>query len=400
MRFSSPLVWSFLPSGLTRSVIDSLDPRLVVYYCIDSFVDSSSGAARIRAPEQKMIQRADLVFVTSEKLREHCETYNSRVYKFPFTVDYEPFERAREDKDTEIPADIPALAGPLAGYVGGLHRWVDQDLLAGLAGLMPECAFVLVGPEQEPMDRLRGLPNVYLLGGKSHAELPLYLKCFDVGLIPYRLTPYTDNVYPTKLNEYLAMGLPVISTPLREVELFGRENPGLVDICPDAVSMAAKIRERLTRSDTAVEERTRLERIRLARENAWPSRIEQMNRLIEDRLAVLRENSESGWRDELTGLFKASRRGLILFGAVIALLLVLIFWSPLVFPGGAAAGRRCGRASFRGCNPGIRGRSGRNRPSGQLHHRARLFRRKPLPSRSGGENCIFQRIPAVHVTRY
>lgn len=331
MRFSSPLVWSFLPSALTRTLIEGLNPRLVVYYCIDSFADSSPGASRIREPEQRMIRQADLVFVTSEKLREHCQAHNSRVYKFPFTVDYEPFERAREDTAAPVPADIAGIEGPVAGYVGGLHRWVDQDLIVKLAGLLPECSFVLVGPEQEPMDRLRALPNVYLTGGKPHAELPLYLKRFDAGLIPYLRTPYTENVYPTKLNEYLAMGLPVISTPIREAELFAREHPGLAVLCPDAESMASAIRESLAARGTAGEEQLRRRRIELARENAWPSRIERMSALVSERLADLRESSGRGWREELAGLFSAYRRRALALGAAVALTLAVVFWSPLVF---------------------------------------------------------------------
>lgn len=331
VRFSRPVVWSFLPSRLTRDVIERLEPRLLVYYCIDSFVDSSPGASRIRGPEQEMIRSADLVFVTSEKLLEHCLAHNEKVSKFPFTVDYEPFARVRDNSAAPAPRDLQGLSGPVIGYLGGIHRWVDQNLLAGLARRLPDCNLVLVGPEQEPAGLLKAEPNVYVLGGKPHAELPYYLKCFDAGLIPYLRTAYTDNVYPTKLNEYLSMGLPVISTPIRETEIFARENPGLIDLCPDAESMARAIRERLAAKGSEREAATRRTRQELACQNAWPSRIEQMSVLIEDRLAVLRDSSGRGWRNNLTAMFFAARRRFVLGAATLMFICFMMFFSPLVY---------------------------------------------------------------------
>ena len=99
---------------------------------------------------------------------------------------------------------------------------------------MPDVSFVLVGPEQTDMSALRAFPNVHLLGKKSHAEVPRYVKAFDVGLVPYRLTDYTANVYPTKLNEYLAMGMPVVATDLPEIRRFNRDHGDIVSVAADA----------------------------------------------------------------------------------------------------------------------------------------------------------------------
>ena len=105
----------------------------------------------------------------------------------------------------EIPADLAALPGPVVGYVGGVHQWVDLRLLSDIARLMPEASFAIVGPLQTDVSAVKA-PNLHFLGKKSHDDLPQYIKGFDVGIVPYRLTEYTANVYPTKLNEYLAMG--------------------------------------------------------------------------------------------------------------------------------------------------------------------------------------------------
>jgi len=67
----------------------------------------------------------------------------------------------------------------------------------------------------------------------------------DLGLIPYRITPYTASVYPTKLNEYLAMGLPVVSSAIEEVVCFQQENPDLVEVAGEAEQFAERIRAHL-----------------------------------------------------------------------------------------------------------------------------------------------------------
>ncbi|MBN2288470.1 MAG: YdcF family protein [Candidatus Glassbacteria bacterium] len=330
-RFSSPIVWTFLPSPLTLEVIEKLPLKLLIYYCIDSFEHSSAGAARIREHEKRMVSRADLVFVTSELLRRHCLKYNQAVYKFPFTVNFEPFDRARNDRDLPAPGDLAPVKKPCIGYVGGLHRWLDQSLLVELAAGLPECSFVFVGPLQEPMQSLQQLPNVHLLGGKPHEQLPVYLRHFDLGLIPYRKTDYTDNVYPTKLNEYLAMGLPVVSTAINEIVEFDREHPGMVDVCRTAREMAEAIRRRLSEpGDAAAEEAVR-KRVELARLNSWSFRIEQMSGLIREKISELRSMAEAGWRRRLAETLRVSRKRILTLAAAVLLVYGGLYWTPLIY---------------------------------------------------------------------
>jgi glycosyltransferase involved in cell wall biosynthesis len=208
-----PVVWTFLPTPLARDVIDSLDPALTIYYCIDDLASSSPEAARIAPSEQQLFKSADLVFTTSEKLRARAAQFSDRVHLFPFAVNMGTFEKVREAA-APAPADIARLPRPIAGYVGGLHQWVDQDLLAAVAERMPDVSFALVGPPQVDVSRLERVKNIHLFGQRQHTELPGYVKNFDVGLVPYRLSEYTANVYPTKLNEYLIMGIPVVATDL------------------------------------------------------------------------------------------------------------------------------------------------------------------------------------------
>ena len=89
-----------------------------------------------------------------------------------------------------------------------------------------------------------------------------------------RLTEYTENVYPTKMNEYLAMGKPVVSTPLHEVRLFNEQHGEIVAVGANSAEFGRRIEEALSENG---EQQTR--RVAVARENSWSSRIEQMSRL-------------------------------------------------------------------------------------------------------------------------
>ena len=237
--FSQPIVWTFLPTPLVRDLIDNIDPSLTIYYCIDDLASSSPEARRITASEDQLFRDADLVFVTSEKLRQRAAQFSERVHLFPFGVSLEAFDRVRE-AGSGVPEDLKALPRPVAGYVGGLHQWVDQDLLVATAKRLPHVSFALVGPPQVDVSALEREPNIHLFGQRAHAELPRYVQGFDVGLVPYRITDYTANVYPTKLNEYLVMGVPVVATDLAEIRRFNKEHGELVDVAaaPEAFASA------------------------------------------------------------------------------------------------------------------------------------------------------------------
>lgn len=100
-----------------------------------------------------------------------------------------------------------------------------------LALRRPEWSIVLIGAigEGDPntnIDLLKNLPNLHCLGPRSYVELPRYMACCDVGLLPCRLNQYTANMFPMKFFEYLASGLPVVSSPLpslREYQSFYSE---------------------------------------------------------------------------------------------------------------------------------------------------------------------------------
>jgi len=322
---SRPVVWTFLPTPLAHELIEHLDPALTVYYCIDDFASSSLEARRIRRSEEAMFRRADLVFVTSEKLRQRAATFSAAVHFFPFGVRFESFDAARRGP-RQAPADLASLPRPLIGYVGGLHQWIDQDLMVEIAQRLPELSFVFVGPEQCDVSRLRACRNITLLGGRPHHQLPAYIREFDVGLVPYTLSDYTSNVYPTKLNEYLAMGVPVVAADLPEIRRFNVEHGNLVSIASSAPGWASAIGDALQASTSA----DRARRVETARSNSWPVRIDRMLTLIDD--AVQRKSAAAGrWDLRLRRAVRTARQRLLATSAALVIAYLLIFETPLVW---------------------------------------------------------------------
>ena len=298
--FRRPLVWTFLPTPLARDVMLAFDPELTVYYCIDDLASSSSAARPIEQSEISLFREADLVFVTSEKLRSRAAINSDHVHLFPFGVNFEKFAHA---KNTAPPQELTDLRKPIVGYVGGIHKWIDFELLEELARRLPETTFVLVGPIQTDTSCLANCQNIHLLGARTHDELPRYIGAFDVGIVPYVLSDYTANVYPTKLNEYLAMGIPVVATDLLEIRRFNKTHGDVVAVANGAEMFATEI----TNVQKVVSEDERSRRIAVAEENSWQSRIERMSEVIDESIERKATVAER-WDKRLRSLYRRHRR--------------------------------------------------------------------------------------------
>jgi uncharacterized SAM-binding protein YcdF (DUF218 family)/glycosyltransferase involved in cell wall biosynthesis len=300
--FQRSIVWTFLPTPTARDLIREVDPSLTIYYCADDFAASSHAARRIRRSEARLFADADLVFVTSQALFDRARQHTTRVHRFPAGVNYDEFARVGADAD-RVPADLTALGRPVAGYIGALHQWLDQDLVAELARRMPDVVFALVGPTHSDTSRLTACPNVHLLGGRPHSEVPRYIKGFDVGLVPYRVHDYTASVYPVKVNEYLAMGVPVVATDLPEIRRFNDDHGGVLSVARDPSQFERDIRAILASPPGLDAERRRS----VARQNSWTNRIDAMSSLIAGALAE-RDTARDTWEDRLHRLYRSARR--------------------------------------------------------------------------------------------
>lgn len=273
-----PIVWTFVPN--VEWLLGRLGEQMVIYHCVDEYSEFS-GVPKdvIIRMEQALVRRADVVFTSAEKLAAERRAINPRTHFIPHGVDVAHFSRAVDAATTTAPA-VAALPKPVIGFFGLLADWVDLDMIGALARARPRWSFALVGKTQTDLQPLRGLRNVHLLGQQPYAALPSYCRGFDVGLIPFRMNELTLRVNPLKLREYLAAGLPVVSTPLPEVVRY----QGVVRIAVNKDGFLQEI-EAALKERSSEEDRRRVEAMR---REGWEARVADMSGVVEARLAERR----------------------------------------------------------------------------------------------------------------
>lgn len=274
LGFKRPISWSFLPAS--APVSGTLGEELVVYHCVDEFsAFSDTNGRHIAELEHQLLRKADLVITSAERLRESKARVNPNTVLVRHGVDYNHFVKAC-DPATPIPADIARLPKPIIGFFGLLADWVEQDVFEAVAKAHPEGSVVILGkvaPDVDP-SRLKALPNVHLLGRKKYEELPGYCKAFDVALMPFKWNELTLNANPLKVREYLAAGLPCVSTALPEVE-----KVGLCKLARTPEEFVARVDEALREGGGPTRERAQ----RIFHES-WNARVDEIRQHVGEML--------------------------------------------------------------------------------------------------------------------
>jgi glycosyltransferase involved in cell wall biosynthesis len=285
-----PLLWTFLPTDNAYEIINRLrtERSLIVYYCAADFSLLTPYVDSLRRSEQMILEQCDLVFTTCDELTKHCGIAGKNVHMCPHGVDLSAFLPAREAAGAAPRSPAlenyrrlqASLRRPIIGYVGGMHQFVDFDLLGRLVRARPEWSWVFVGPIQVSAAAISDLPNVHMLGQQPHGELVRYIESFDVAIVPYIKSPHTRTVVPVKINEYLAVGRPVVSTDLAAVLEFNRKHQALITAENQAVPFLQAIERALvTVQDPAMIAHRRA----VAEQYDWPARMEFISGLIEAR---------------------------------------------------------------------------------------------------------------------
>jgi len=200
------------PGGPLTALLDLYPRARSVYRMCDdtaAFPDTPRSFPEI---EQEVLERADLVLATARTLEERARARGARrVLYLPNACEPERFAGG-----TRADAALAALGRPLAIYAGAIEHWFDRELLAETARRLPRWRFALVGPERGAPGPLADVRNIHRLGPRPYDDLPACFAAADAGIVPFRLTPMTHAIHPIKVYEYLAAGLPVVATPMRE----------------------------------------------------------------------------------------------------------------------------------------------------------------------------------------
>lgn len=225
-KINEYILWFYTPMALPMT--QGLHPVVTVYDCMDELSAFKFAPPALKQLEKDLMKKAEIVFTGGHSLYEAKKHQHHNIHAFPSSIDKKHFGAARHIRHD--PADQANIPHPRFGFYGVLDERFDVDLIRETAEKRPEWHFVLIGPvvKIDPASLPRNA-NIHYLGGKKYAELPSYLAGWDISLVSFALNESTTYISPTKTPEYLAGGIPVISTPIRDVvESYG--NKGLVHI--------------------------------------------------------------------------------------------------------------------------------------------------------------------------
>ena len=239
------IFWYYTPMALAFT--SHLECDLCVYDNMDELSAFRGASAELLALEQKLFAKADLVFTGGMSLYEAKRSRHHSVHPFPSSIEFDHFAKARRMSGPE-PQDQARIPHPRLGFFGVIDERMDVDLVRDAASLKPDWHFVMIGPVVKiDASSLPQGPNIHWLGGKSYADLPRYLSGWDAGLMPFARNEATRFISPTKTPEFLAAGVPVVSTAITDVvRPYGEK--GLVEIAQTPQDVVAKAEALLARA--------------------------------------------------------------------------------------------------------------------------------------------------------
>lgn len=280
----APIHWYYTPMALEFA--RELPSSLIVYDCMDELSAFRGAPRRLELLERELFARADLVFAGGRSLYEAKKPMNPNVHLFPGSVDVSHFSKARAKGGDALliePDDQARIPRPRLGFFGVIDERMDLELIEYVAQSRPAWQIVMVGPvvKIDP-ESLPRRANIHYVGQKHYEQLPSYLAGWQVALIPFALNEATRLISPATTLEYLAGGVPVVSTPISDVVSPYAER-GFVRVGSDERSFLRAIEHTLSEGGLG----SRLDEVdAFIAGTSWANTWARMSMLMEDSLAL------------------------------------------------------------------------------------------------------------------
>jgi glycosyltransferase involved in cell wall biosynthesis len=273
------VAWIYRPEQLDR--LDLAGEDYLVYECYDAYalsIRDGTAIPGIAEREKTLLERADLVFATSQELLTHCQGHHGNVHLAPNGVDLALFTQ----RPGSAPTEMGRIPQPRIGYVGSITEFLDLALVERVATLVESCSFVLMGPIDEAVKRQanslqRKHKNIHFLGRKPYHKLPAYLHACDVIMLPFRNNAYLNHSSPLVLWECLATGKPIVMTRLGIVAGL----VGVLSVADDADAFAHHVRRALDGRSPEQQRR----QVEIAASHSWQALTRRMLKNLEASVA-------------------------------------------------------------------------------------------------------------------
>ena len=272
LNFKKDYLWTYNP--LTPLYLNIKKFKSSIYHAVDAIEHQPFMPKKlIKNQEIILSKKVDKIFVTSKNIINKLKIHNSNISYFGNVCDYEHFSKSLTTHFDNIPLDIKKINKPIVGFIGSISEYkLDYRLIYDVANSLKGINFVFIGPTNDNLhhsnlNRIKNLNNVYLLGYRNYKYLPSYCAYFDVAWLPLIHNNYTKSMFPMKFFEYLAAGLPVVSTDLESIREFNK----LVAISDDISKIKLSITEALKNKNSNLKNR-----LSLAMENTYQKRTKKM----------------------------------------------------------------------------------------------------------------------------
>jgi len=266
----NPILWFVIPH--LALVLEKFKNAFKVYYCTDDY-SAFPGVAkdRIREMDRVMSQECDVIFCASQPLVDAKKAFGDKVVLSRHGVDFDHFHDIHLKK-VKPAEEIKNVQHPVIGYFGLIEKWVDLEMIRYAAERHPEWTFLMIGGMVVQDHPCGHLANVRFIGSRKYEILPSYAAVFDVGIVPFVNNEQIFNSNPLKLRQYLAMGIPVVSTSYPEANVF----VGLIKIVTSKEEFVAAV-EKVLKHDSQEQTQKRIDAVRPM---SWDNRYQEILKTV------------------------------------------------------------------------------------------------------------------------
>lgn len=268
LKLDNPIIITAYNPMYGLPMIGELNEYLNVYYCYDG-MDTQRHKSRIYNIEQQFCRQVDGIITTSDYLNSEKQNLNAQSYVVKNGVDFKLFE-PHTKKSVSTPS-----AEKKVGYIGTLDFRFDIDIMEYAIQELPQVLFEFTGYllNQNIKERLSKYDNVAFFKSVKAHEVPELLSKYDLGIIPYKMDEVNKNIYPLKINEYLAVGVPVVMTAFANLTDF----KSMVKAAENKALFKSYIENELKNDNDLLIK----ERIEFAKLNSWESRVVEFGNFLE-----------------------------------------------------------------------------------------------------------------------